>query len=255
MGKVTFCTMKGMDTRIIQKLTELNAAFYRDNAASFASTRQHAWPGWVRVSECLPACPGTVLDVACGNARFKTFLDERYGPGHVSYHAVDSCPGLLPRGLEAQFQCVDIVSGLVDGTFPASLEAPECDLTACFGFMHHVPSNRLRNKLLDALIDKTVRGGIVSISLWQFANDSKMLAKARLTTERGCAELGIELEEGDYLLGWNEKPGVYRYCHSFEDSELDDFVRHCSGRAVLKDRFSADGRSGAMNAYLVFERL
>lgn len=243
-----------MDESTIQKLRGLDEAFYRENAVSFAQTRQHAWPGWNRVVAALPACPSSVLDVACGNARFKTFVDKRFGSSSIRYHGVDSCPEMLPQSERIDFQHLDIIECLMQGTLTASLAAPACDLIACFGFMHHVPTFDLRAVLLDALLDKTAPKGTLAISFWQFADDPKMLEKARAATEAGCAELGLALDEGDYLLGWNENAGTYRYCHSFADSELDELASRSSCRAVLVDRFRADGKSGVMNGYLVFRK-
>lgn len=243
--------MHGMDERTVQKLRELDEAFYRDNAASFSHTRQHAWPGWERVIESLSCAPATVLDVACGNARLKEFVDKRFGDGHAQYYGVDSCPDLLPQGGGIGFQCLDIIECLLEGSLATSIEAPSCDLTACFGFMHHVPTHELRSALLNALVEKTVSGGMLAVSFWQFADDPKTLEKARMRTARGCAELGISLDEGDYLLGWNDMPGTYRYCHSFNDDEIDELSAQVADRVVLVDRFKADGKTGQMNGYLV----
>lgn len=246
--------MRVMDIGTIQKLRELDEGFYRDNAASFSHTRQHAWPGWDRVLAALPGNPETVLDMACGNARFKSFLDERVGDKSLCYYGIDSCPSLLPNDRQFEFQNLDIIGALLEGTLISSLEAPACDLTACFGFMHHVPTNELRLALLDALVEKTELGGTLAISFWQFACDANMRERALSTTERGCADLGLTLDEGDFLLGWNDMPGVYRYCHSFSADELDAFIAHCGSCAQLVDRFEADGKNGQMNGYLVFRK-
>ena len=246
--------MHAMDESTVQKLRELDLAFYRDNAESFSQTRQHAWPGWERVADALPCAPATVLDIACGNARFKDFVDARFGEGIVQYHGVDSCPDLLPQGAGTTFQRLDVIGGLLDGTFPSSCKAPACDLTVCFGFMHHVPAKQLRKALLDALVDKTSQGGLLAVSFWQFADDPKMRDKAQAVTARGCDELAISLDDGDYLLGWNDIHGAYRYCHSFTDAEIDELAAHVDDRAVLFDRFSADGKTECMNCYLVFRK-
>lgn len=239
-----------MDEQVIDKLRTLNNAFYRDNCRSFSAARQHAWEGWGRVTVSLPAVPVSVLDVACGNMRFKSFL-ESTGREPERYFAVDSCSELIPADHDASFQELDIVRALIADELATRLEAPRCTLVTCFGFMHHVPTCELRMRLMSVLIEMAQPGGIVAISFWQFAHDEVMQAKAVKTTERGCEELGLQLGAGDYLLGWNEIEGAYRYCHSFTDDEIDEIAAVCEGRAHVVDRFSADGRTGQMNAYLV----
>ncbi len=50
-------------------LLALNRDFYERQAESFAATRDHAWPGWKRVLETVPA-NGMLLDAGCGNGAF-----------------------------------------------------------------------------------------------------------------------------------------------------------------------------------------
>ena len=114
---------------------------------------------------------------------------------------------------------------------------------------------RLRVELMRQLVESVRSGGVVALSFWQFARDERMAEKARRATERGKRELGMELEANDYLIGWNDIEGVYRYCHSFTDDEVEELVRSISGEAELVDRFRADGRTGELNGYAVLRRL
>lgn len=63
-----------------------------------------------------------------------------------------------------------------------------------------------------------------------------------------------ELEEGDYLLGWKNLPGQYRYCHHFSDAEIERIVVALEPYATVIDSFSADGKPGNLNRYVVFKR-
>lgn len=64
-----------------------------------------------------------------------------------------------------------------------------------------------------------------------------------------------DFECGDYLLGWKGDSSALRYCHHFDDAEISSLISCVSGAAMLLDRFSADGKSGRLNEYLVFRRL
>ena len=242
-----------MDIKTIQKLRDLDNAFYRDNHASFSQTRSQAWKGWDALFAYLPQAPASVLDVACGNMRFKAFLEERIDT--FAYYGVDACTPLVPDSMRGSFEQLDLIEELEAGTLLAHLEAPECDLTACFGFMHHVPSHALRSALMRALVDKTVGGGTIAVSFWQFALDESRRRKAQETTRLALQTVDVDLEEGDYLLGWQNKPGAYRYCHSFDDGEVAQLLDECGDAVRLVDRFSADGKTGDMNAYIVLRKL
>ena len=243
-----------MDALTIHRLKKLNDAFYEENHATFSQTRSHAWDGWVRLLGCMQNAPSSVLDVACGNMRFKAFLDESIGAS-PSYYGVDSCAALAPDGLRGSFQELDCIDELENGTLAQSISAPACDLTVCFGFLHHVPSRPLRASLMRTLAGMALEGGTIAVSFWQFANDELFRAKAHETTGKVLQSIAVELEEGDYLLGWQNKADAYRYCHSFSDGEVMQLVEACGGNVELIDRYKADGKTGNMNAYVVLRKL
>jgi hypothetical protein len=60
---------------------------------------------------------------------------------------------------------------------------------------------------------------------------------------------------GDYLLGWQDTPDVWRFCHDTSEDEIDKLVRSTSGLSCERLRFSADGKRGDLNRYLVLERV
>ena len=242
-----------MNNKTIQKLRDLDNAFYRENHASFSQTRSHAWTGWDALIASLPHAPASVLDVACGNMRFKAFLDERIDT--FAYYGVDACASLVPDSMRESFQELDLIDELLHGTLASSLDAPPSDLTACFAFAHHVPSRALRAALMRALVDKTARGGTIAVSFWQFALDDAQRVKAEETTRQALQSFDVDLEEGDYLLGWQNMPGAYRYCHSFDDGEVMRLVEECCESARLVHRYSADGKTGESNAYVVLRKL
>lgn len=267
-----------MDIATAKKLCQVNTDFYRAHAASFSETRRVGWAGWEKVlaaaewgSKTLVAADGkagesaAVLDVACGNMRFATFLAER--AGECAYFGADNCAALVPDALKAaQFQQLDIVGALLScvseagarqsgAALAAAIDAPCADLTVAFGFMHHIPTEEARAALLFALLAKTKPGGAVAVSFWEFLNSSELAAKAGETHARGMAALGLPpLNPGDYLLGWKNDAQAFRYCHNFTDDEIDRLVASVAGEAQVIARFSADGRTGNLNTYLVLRK-
>lgn len=285
-----------MDATTIDFLRQVNNDFYARCAPSFSASRNAPWVGWrsclevvqdcgavrlcdgpdVRLYGCATAQPGAirrgasvrVLDVACGNMRFAAFLREELRGRHIDYFAVDDCAGLVPHllggeGFSPCFQNLDIIGELAFGVGLAhAIDAESCDLVGCFGFFHHVPSFELRVRLIDALLQKTASGGVVCASFWQFMGDEKFVKKAEAWNSKAKSELASagldtsQLETGDYFLGWQNEPGLWRYCHDFEELEIDALVAAAceGGKAREVARFSADGKSGAMNRYVVLQK-
>jgi len=255
-----------MIREIINTLNQLNATFYHENSESFDRTRQSAWPGWERVVKGLNVGGEglkndgdqygfRLLDVACGNMRFEKYLLECLPDMKLQAVCVDSCDELATTVDGCEYRNCDIVCNLSSGLTLSGCWGCNYDMVVSFGFFHHIPCTLLRLRLLEELVAATKPGGLVAISLWRFADDEKTRTKAERTTSEACSVLSLsELEEGDYLLGWNDVPGAYRYCHSFDDSEIESLIAEVASSVRLADRFKADGRSGDSNEYLVFRR-
>lgn len=258
---------KGAEEVLALRLCALTGEFYRANAESFSQTRQSPWQGWVRLLEVMDARAAErellrVLDVACGNLRFERYLADALPGRMLSGWAVDNCEPLVEAGERSEFgplsriafQNLDVIERLSAGCLREALEAPDasCDLAVSFGFMHHVPLERWRVELLRALVAKVRSGGFVAVSFWRFLNSDKLAGKAKETTSRARAELGIpELPPNDYLLGWQDTQGLYRYCHHFDEPEIERLLAMMADSADLVSRFEADGRTGNLNEYVV----
>ena len=251
-----------------ERLTCITSEFYDQQAQSFSATRQTPWQGW---QQCLDAMPQllvgekpSVLDVGCGNLRFARFLYDEAGIVPAKYFAVDNCKPLVESGdagahvSELAFIELDVIKSLLDNTLPSELTVPSCDLVVAFGFLHHVPGAEKRLQLLRTLLEKTKPGGFVCISFWQFMNSQKLAAKAQETTAQGLRALGIdasELEEHDYLIGWQDKANTWRYCHHFSQEELDELLASLGPDVQVCAQFSADGKDNNLNRYVILQRV
>lgn len=258
---------KGAEEVLALRLCALTGEFYRANAESFSQTRQSPWQGWVRLLEVMDARAAErellrVLDVACGNLRFERYLADALPGRMLSGWAVDNCEPLVEAGERSEFgplsriafQNLDVIARLSGGRLWESLEAPDAsrDLAVSFGFMHHVPLECWRAELLRTLIAKVRPGGFVAVSFWRFLNSDKLARKAQETTIRARAELVIpELPPNDYLLGWQDTQGLYRYCHHFDELEIERLLAAVADSAELVSRFEADGKTGNLNEYVV----
>lgn len=267
-----------MERAFAQRLIELNNRFYRLNAPSFSRTRQAPWPGWERALEVAgehlghgqgdPDRPLRVFDLACGNLRFEAFLAEETDRP-LELYGVDSCDelafdesGHADSVTGFMYRKLDVLEALMSKSrCGAALlaDVPVADLSVCFGFMHHVPGVELREDVLRMLLARTRAGGIAAVSFWAFAEDPRLARKAVGATARAAEEPPFEgflprsLEPGDYLLDW-QGAAPYRYCHSFGEDEVSRLAEAVSGDADEVGRFSADGRAGNLNRYLILRR-
>jgi hypothetical protein len=156
------------------------------------------------------------------------------------------------------YQSLDILNVLQESLqLDEHLTAPLCDLSVSFGFMHHVPLQKYREHVLTSLARQTRSGGFIIVSFWQFLNSAGMARRAQTTHERALHELELpSLEEGDYLLGWKNVPGAYRYCHSFSGAEIDQLAASLTRDvpASVISRFTSDGKTGNLNTYLILQK-
>lgn len=264
----------GFDDATVRVLNALTGDFYAREAASFSATRQAPWQGWDRalslISEADPRFatrPLNVLDLGCGNLRFERFLSERVrGPLNVC--AVDNCPPLVEGASERpdtlppaedfslSFRQIDLVDRLLERTLRDALPTGTDDLAVAFGVMHHLPRFDLRAQMLACLGRSLRPGGFAVISFWQFLDDPRLAAKAEHTTAEGRIACDLpSFGPHDALLPWQHAEGVYRFCHHCDDEEIDQLIATAQLEAPLKERgrFSADGKSGALNRYLVLQ--
>ncbi len=260
-----------MDRDFAAALVELNNDFYRKVCTSFSATRQAPWPGWRQVFD-MAAGEGVagdsyrVLDLACGNMRFERFFKDAWvGRGEktpVEFYAVDACRDLACGVGDPDLHFIehDILASLMGGEAPALL-VPGCDLGVCFGFMHHAPTRELRLAVLGSLADSVRPGGLLAVSFWTFMNSPKLAAKVTEAESRAAVAPPFggfdlaKLELGDHLMGWQDRADAYRYCHHFTDAEIDDLLAGLGGSVQEVTRFSADGKDGDLNRYVVLRRV
>ena len=98
------------------------------------------------------------------------------------------------------------------------------------------------------------------MSLWRFLDDARLAAKAEASHEAALAALAqtgakaAQLEPGDRFLRWQDTQDAFRYCHHFDEGEIARLIAAVGDAAELAARFEADGRSNALNTYLILEK-
>lgn len=176
-----------------------------------------------------------------------------------------------PEKTIVDLRTLDIVESLLDSTFADRLPRNSHDLAVAFGLMHHLPTGALRVRVLEGLLGALRPGGFAIVSFWQFLNDPRLAAKAATVTAEGRAAHCLPtFQENDFLLSWQHAEGAYRFCHHTPEDEIDALLaairepsapstRGCTPPTSLPfreiARFSADGKQGNLNRYLILQRL
>ena len=271
-----------MQPDIAQRLIELNRKFYTDFGEAFSATRGRIQPGVRRILDSLDGNE-TILDLGCGNGELARTLAR---DGHRgAYLGLDFSLPLLtdaesvPEGFAAKFVETDLTTnwdviarpsaprgrrpetGSVVtkqslnnqeiATLPSVTRNDTYDIVFSFATLHHIPSHKIRLKIL-----KTVRGILASDgrfihSNWQFLNSPRLKLRVREWSEASLTE--SDVDENDYLLDWRSGGMGLRYVHHFSEAELSELAK-ASGFQIL-DTFYSDGKEGNLAVYQVWKSL
>lgn len=248
-----------MQRSTLTALNAINQQFYTAISTQFSATRTDAWGGWQELWQKIPPqlrqSDLSILDIGCGNGRFAQFIAEK--TLHFHYLGIDQSQELLElaqkntlQGIEhgtLAFLNINIVQTMIDDSFIDRLNGRKFHLIVLFGVLHHIPSYSLRQKLLQTLTRALASDGLLILSCWRFDRNEALFSRKVSPDALGIDE--GKLEEGDYFLTW--KRGVYavRYCHLTLPPEQARLVQG-AGMTIV-DRFSADGKTGRDNDYLI----
>lgn len=231
-----------MNKTQVKEILRLNDDFYKKTFRSFSETRKAPWTGWGRAfdNEILNKVrKPRVLDLACGNGRFYNFLLQKLGHGNFTYIGVDNNRGFIEIASklykEARFAIYDIFN------LPDSFLQHKFDLVVCFGFTHHIPDNKLRKAFFTQVADFTDKNGTAVITFWSISKNEGM----PFSPERS----------DDYLVGWQNKKGVIRYCHYYTELEKEKIRKLFLTKGLcLAKKYKSDGKDGKSNEYYIFCR-
>ena len=213
-------------------------------------------------------CSKSILDVGCGNGRFREYARNRL-QGEIRYVGVDASLPLLAEAGERDLGSTSFRSALAAAELVANqglrcLGSSTFDLVVAFGLLHHIPAKQGRLNLLTDLASRLKPTGMLAVSFWQFGEHDRFLRRSIPWDDYNRqAEEPIdtsELEEGDMILAWGEvstgettnlDPAV-RFCHFTNEAEADELIN--SLPLELVEDFGSDGDGGRQNLYYLMEK-
>ncbi|MBN2306833.1 methyltransferase domain-containing protein [Candidatus Peregrinibacteria bacterium] len=198
-----------MKKKFTQKITEKIKASYSQFASEFDQTRRQQWPEFDHFL-AYTRKHAKVLDLGCGTGRLYEFLQ----PKEVTYLGVDHNSHLLELARknfpEAAFRLDDITD--------LKLEEEAFDNIFCIAAFHHIPTKKMRRKVLKDLEKILKPDGILILTVWnlfQYKYGGALLKGIF----RCLLTLGFKGAWNDLFIKWGDYP-VKRYYHAFLPLEL-----------------------------------
>ncbi len=230
-----------MNAETIDSIIRLNNNFYKKVAQSFSNTRQHPWDGWKRVLTYIEENHvQTILDFACGNGRFLDYLiSQNIEP---KYTGVDSNEDLLGIAEKHHQRHRFFNRDLLNEGLPGR---EKYDMIVSFGFMHHVPTEEIREQVISKLFDLLNEKGILILTFWSNPNRRGIIPLDKLTGE--ALRLNSEMGENDFFFGWEGDYETPRFCHLFDEEEVIKLL----DKYKQFELFKSDGRTSQDNIYAV----
>ena len=216
------------------EINQLNRDFYSKNNESFDKSRKdNFWKGFENVKKYLKYGQ-RILDLGCGNGRFLEFLIKNNS--NFNYLGVDNSADFITKDTQKypsyKFLELDLVSNLDQIT-------NKYDLVIVFGVTHHIPSYEYRKEWFQKLEGILSSEGILVLSFWDFNRDK---ADKEFKPER------YQVEKNDFFLGWKGDFLCHRYCHLFDQEEIEEIKKILSNLRVLEE-YSLDD-----NKYLILKK-
>ena len=200
-----------MKKDFIKEISGSLQASYSQFASEFDQTRQRQWPEFDHFL-AYTRKGSTVLDLGCGNGRLYEFLKSKelnyLGVDHNS-HLLDLARKNFPEG---KFQLDDMMDlNLEEGAF---------DNIFCVAAFHHVPTKKMRRKVLGDIHKALKDDGVLILTTWNLIQ-IKYLKQILKSVLRCILTLGFKGAWNDLFIKWGDYP-IKRYYHAFLPAELMD---------------------------------
>jgi len=217
----------------ILEIIKLTNDFYFKHAESFDRSREFYWKIFEDSLNYLKNGQ-KILDLGCGNARYFKFLKEKNL--QIDYLGLDSNQVFINENKvkypDAKFEQLDLISSLKE-------ISQKFDLITVFGVTHHLPSKSFREKWFQELTELSSNRGIIILSFWNFNQDKG---------DQNYIPKEYKIEKGDFFLGWKGDYSVHRFCHFYDEEEIQEVKKIFKDFNLLEDYCKEDNR------YLIFQK-
>ena len=146
-----------MKKETAEKILAKNKELYDQIAKDFSITRTKLWPEFEYFKGYLQNNQA-ILDLGCGNGRLLELLKDY----QIDYLGIDNSQKLIEQAkkkwLNHDFQVSDILD--------LSFLNKKFEIVFCVAVLHHIPSSRLRAKVLREIYSVLKPGGKLLMTNW-----------------------------------------------------------------------------------------
>jgi 2-polyprenyl-3-methyl-5-hydroxy-6-metoxy-1,4-benzoquinol methylase len=209
-----------MKPEVAQKLLAKVKSDYELIARRFSETRQTLWEEMKDFKKYVKD-GGKVLDIGCGNGR----LYEVFKGMSIDYTGIDNSEEMIKIAKEKwgedekrRFQVGDLLDLPTDKRYNAIF---------MIAVLHHVPSDKLRRKVLENVAQILEKDGFLIMTNWDLYQAKYLPHVLKNIFLKIFGQSNLDF--GDALIPWRDpKTGqilAQRYCHAFILRELDDLIK------------------------------
>ncbi|MFA5188907.1 MAG: class I SAM-dependent methyltransferase [Patescibacteria group bacterium] len=218
-----------MKTAVAMKILAKNKEIYDQIAADFAETRNKIWPEFEYFKGYL-ANGQDILDLGCGNARLLELLKDY----KINYLGIDFSSKLIDEAKANWPNFNFMVGDILDLNLKEKY-----DLVFLVATLHHIPSQKLREKVLlnvKSVLKPNGKLLMTNWNLWQ-KRYLKYIIKYTLLkiseSENGIEDiLPKDLDLQDVFIPWQKKH--QRYIHAFTENNIASLLKK-TGFEIIKN--------------------
>jgi len=215
-----------MNKKRVQKILKQNKENWQTMAETFSRTRRENWNELKFLTEYIKDGQ-KILDLGCGNGRLYQLFQDK----NIEYIGVDNSEGLIKISKERFNKPEFIVADALN--LETHFSENEFDIIVSIAFLHHIPSEELRLKILKDCFSLLKPNGFLIFTVWNL-RQWKLIWRYRLYS--------LFFGKRDVFVPWkagSEK--IERYHHVFTLREIKRITKQAGFKIIRCHKDSLRG--------------
>jgi tRNA (uracil-5-)-methyltransferase TRM9 len=185
-----------------------------------------------------------ILDFGCGNGRFYSLIKDK----NINYYGVDISQKLINL---AKKQVHQGKFTIIDSNLKLPYKNSFFDRLLCIASFHHIPSEKLRQKVLLEFKRVLKDNSILLITVWDFYHGKNL-------KYLNSKYQDPKLEKGDLFIPWKDNNGkilAQRYFHAFTIEELEILIKKAGFKIEKLELIPHNNKKEYFNILLIAKKV